>query len=219
MDRATLRQAQSLYSRAPLRDRLHIHGRLALCPFVRLADRVPSHGLIVDLGCGHGVFDHALALASPDRRIVGVDPDLCKLSTIRSASRPGLAVRFVQGDARANPVSGPCQAILLIDVLYLLSHAQQERALRDCYARLAPGGVLLIKTMDYKPRWKAALNQAEEWLAVRLLALTLADRGSFAFRSLAEWATLCVTIGFRVETVRLDRGYYHPHVAVVGVRR
>ena len=149
----------------------------------------------------------------------GVDPARQKLSTARSASRSDLAVRFVRGDARANPVSGPCQAILLIDVLYLLSRAQQERALRDCYARLAPGGVLLIKTMDYKPRWKAALNQAEEWLAVRLLALTLADRGSFAFRSLAEWATLCVTIGFRVETVRLDRGYYHPHVAVVGVRR
>jgi SAM-dependent methyltransferase len=183
-----------------------------------LAERVPRHGLVVDLGCGHGVFDLALALESPGRRIVGVDPALHKVSLARSATRAGMAVRFLQGDARANPVPGPCQAILLLDVLYLLDRQEQARILHDCYARLVPGGTLLIKTMDDRPRWKAALNRAEEWMAVRLLGLTLADHASFTFRPLDEWAALCGTIGFEVETARLDRGYYHPHAAVIGVR-
>jgi 2-polyprenyl-6-hydroxyphenyl methylase/3-demethylubiquinone-9 3-methyltransferase len=115
-------------------------------------------------------------------------------------------------------VVGPCQAILLIDVLYLLNLAQQKRVLRDCFDRLVPGGTLLIKTMDDRPAWKATLNGLEEWLAVRVLRITLCEGSTFTFRPLSEWAALCEGIGFETLTVRLDRGYYHPHGAVVGVR-
>jgi SAM-dependent methyltransferase len=216
MDRKLLRHVQSLYARVPLRDRAHVAARLALCPFERLAPFVPRTGQIVDLGCGHGVFAHALALEAPGRHVVGLDPSAHKLSMARSAAH---GVRFVRGDARSNPISGPCQAILLIDVLYLLNRTEQERVLCDCHHRLSPGGVLLIKTVDDRPRWKAAVNHLEEWLVVRLLGVTLCEGKKFAFRSLSEWAALCGAIGFDARAVRLDRGTIHPHGAVVGVRR
>jgi len=195
---------------------VHVAARLALCPFERLAPFIPRAGQIVDLGCGHGVFAHALAIEAPNRHVVGLDPAAHKLSVARSAAH---GVRFVRGDARSNSIAGPCQAILLIDVLYLLNRTEQERVLYDCYDRLLPGGVLLIKTIDDRPRWKAAANHVEEWLAVRLLGVTLCGGNRFAFRPLAEWAALCSAIGFDVRAVRLDRGYIHPHGAVVGVRR
>ena len=216
MDRKILAHVQSLYARAPLRDRVHVAVRLALCPFERLASFVPHTGQIVDLGCGHGVFAHALAIEAPSRHVVGLDPAAHKLSVARSTAH---CVRFVRGDARSNPIAGPCQAILLIDVLYLLDRTEQERVLRDCYDRLSPDGVLVIKTMDNRPRWKAAVNHLEEWLVVRLLGVTLCEGNRFAFRSLSEWIALCSALGFDVRAMRLDRGYIHPHVAVVGVRR
>ena len=203
----------------PLRDRLHVALRLALCPFGRLSGLVPPSGLIVDLGCGHGHFCLALAQAAPERRVVGVDPAMHKLSIAMAVAESLPNARFVGGSALSNPVAGPCQAVLLIDVLYLLSRAQQERVLRDCFDRLAPGGTLLIKTMDARPRWKAALNRVEEWLAVRVLRITLHEGNVFAFRSLSEWAALGERIGFETRIVRLDRGYYHPHGAIVAVRR
>jgi 2-polyprenyl-6-hydroxyphenyl methylase/3-demethylubiquinone-9 3-methyltransferase len=218
------RAVSACYARCtsvPLSDRLHVAVRLALCPFGRLASFVPDRGLVVDLGCGHGHFCLALASAAPERLDVGVDHAQHKLSVaqvVAGQSRKG-NVHFVGVSALSNPVAGPCQAVLLIDVLYLLSRAQQERVLRDCYGRLAPGGTLLIKTMDAGPRWKAALNRIEEWLAVRVLRFTLSKGESFTFRPLSEWAALCEGIGFETQTLRLGRGYYHPHGAIVGVRR
>ncbi len=215
MERETMRRAVALYASAPPGDRLHVALRRLLCPFERIASFVPPEGLIVDLGCGHGLFAHALALERAGRRVVGVEPDPHKLAVARATGGPA---RFVRGEAVHSPITGPCQAVLLIDVLYLLSPAQQEQALRNAYRCLAPGGVLLLKTMDDRPRWKAALDRLEEWLAVRVLGITMSSAASFTFRPLAEWAALCSEIGFQVQTLRLDRGYYHPHGLVVGVR-
>ncbi|HET91513.1 MAG TPA: class I SAM-dependent methyltransferase [Chloroflexi bacterium] len=222
MERATLQRAQALYAGLSWRDRWHVRGRAALCPFERVADFVPRAGLIVDLGCGHGLFSHALALDGPERRIVGVELAAHKLAAARVAQslweRPS-PVRFVRGSALANPVAGPCRAILLIDVLYLFPPHHQERVLRASCERLERGGVLVLKTMDERPHWKAALNRMEEWLAVRAVRITLSEGGPFTFRSLAEWESLFRRIGFDPQAVRLDRGYYHPHAVVVGVRR
>jgi methylase of polypeptide subunit release factors len=88
MDRPILKQVKALYAHAPRRDRWHVAGRLRLCPFERLAAFVPLAGLIVDLGCGHGVFARALALESSKRCVVGVEPSAHKLAAA-SAARPG----------------------------------------------------------------------------------------------------------------------------------
>ncbi len=212
-------QAQALYAHAPWRDRLHVAMRLTLCPFERLAAFVPTGGLILDLGCGHGVFAHTLAIESPERRVVGIEPSPRKLAAARVA-RPatGHYASFVQGDALAPPVTGPCRAVLLIDVLYLLTPFEQEQALRLSFDLLEAGGVLVLKTMDERPRWKVALNRLEEWLAVRVLRITLGGESAFTFRPLVEWAALCRTVGFETQVMRLDRGYYHPHGVVVGIR-
>jgi SAM-dependent methyltransferase len=218
VDRAILRQTRNLYAGAARPDRLHVGIRMALCPFARLATFVPMAGLVVDLGCGHGLFACALALESERRHVVGVEPAPQKLAAARMAQQRLGRVEFVQGDALANPVCGPCQAFLLIDVLYLLAPDQQEAVLRACFDRLAPGGTLLVKTMDDRPRLKAALNGVQERLAVHLLHVTLGTAGTFTFRPLAEWQALCEAIGFAASVVRLDVGYYHPHGAVIGVR-
>jgi len=218
MDRATLQRARRLYDQAPWGDRLHLAIRMAICPFERLAPFIPAEGWVLDLGCGHGLLANAIALDGPARRVVGVDPAARKLRTARATGAATGRVCFVQGDAVHNPVVGPCQAILIVDVDYLLTPRQQEEVLRACYDRLTPGGVLILKTMDVRPRWKLTLNRVEEWLAVRVLRITLGRERAFTFRPLEEWVALFEEIGFRTQALRLDRGYVHPHAAVIGVR-
>jgi hypothetical protein len=76
---------------------------------------------------------------------------------------------------------------------------------------------LLLKEMSERPRWKYTWNWLEEWLAVRLLRITLG--ASFYFRPQSGWEALLSGLGLAVQTFRLDKGYLHPHVLFVGEKR
>ena len=60
---------------------------------------------------------------------------------------------------------GPWDAIVILDVLYLLPSAEQHALIERCVAALAPGGRLLVKEMDMAAGWKARWNTAQETLA------------------------------------------------------
>lgn len=90
----------------------------------------------------------------------------------------------------------------------------QEEILFYCTRHLSPGGVLLLKTVDRTPRWKFFWNLVQEFFAVKLFKFT---RGSkFYFRTSHQWEELLESSGLRVEIHRLDKGYIHPHVLIIG---
>ena len=105
------------------------------------------------------------------------------------------------------------QAVTILDVFYLIPCEIQERLLGVCVGNLAPGGVIVLKEMAERPRWKVWLNWLEETLAVRVLRITVGSK--FYFRTRADWQAIFQRLGFTVETIPLDRGYYHPHVVFV----
>ncbi len=200
----------------------------------RIASRAPTSGVIVDLGCGHGLFTQLLARELPGRDVIGIDLDAHKIAVANQVQLPNL--RYLAADI-ATAELPPAQAVTILDVLYLVPFPIQEQLLAVCADRLAPGGVILLKEMAELPRWKVALNWLEETLAVRVLGITdhsdkhadQADQpaqtqkqngaGRFYFRPRADWQALFDRLGFNVETVPLDRGYYHPHVLFVARKR
>lgn len=218
MDPYILKQTLSLYSNASWKARLHIRMRMALCPFERVAAFVPVEGLIMDLGCGHGLFTNALALEKPGRYMVGIEPSANKIAVAKATQQKDGRVQFIQGDALSIPIKAVCRAIVIIDVLYLLQGIEQERILRNCFDLLEAGGILLLKTMDSSPRWKVVLNCLEEWLAVRVIRITLGGKNRFTFRSLADWAALFQRVGLETKVFPIDHGYYHPHGIVMGIK-
>jgi trans-aconitate methyltransferase len=205
-----LRDLIAAYRQLSWRDWMHMVGRWRLCPMTSIASYLPDTGVIIDLGCGHGLFTHLVARESPQREVYGVDLDARKIEIAQQAVLPNLHFRV--GDI-ADVEIPPAQAVTILDVFYLVPYDAQERLLKICWDRLASGGVLLLKDMAEKPRWKAWLNWVEEVLAVRVLRITLG--GAFYFRPCAEWQALFRRFGFAVETIPLDRGYYHPHVLFV----
>ena len=206
----------SLYRATPLRVRAHVRVRWATCPFRAVAVELPASGPILEVGCGHGLLSLFLALASPDRRVTGVDVDGEKLTAARAAADAGgLPVTF---DVVAGPElpPGPWAGTAIIDVLYLLAADEQRALLRSCAQQLAPGGVLAVKEMAPVPRWKATWNAVQETAAVKVLGITAGD--NLTFLPPAELAAAMTAAGLEVHDRPLDRGYPHPHHLLVGRR-
>ena len=210
--RATLRA----YRAAARGDRLHVLVRWLTCPFPPVVDVLPSEGRVLEVGCGHGLFSGYLARRSPRLHVTGVDIDADKIA-VAAASEPvaGGRLTFAVGDSGAVP-AGPWDAVVLVDVLYLLDEKSQRALLESCAAALSPGGVLVVKDMATTPRWKARWNAFQEGLSVRVLKIT---EGSpdFVFVDPDERARWLVAAGLRdVRMRRLDRGRVHPHHLLVG---
>lgn len=204
------------YSALTFGDRLHLRIRWLLCPLLRIAEYVPRDGVIVDVGCGHGLFAQLLARQSASRQIIGFDLDAAKIElaqqlTAESAGLPNLSFRVQDVSQASVP---PAAAVTILDVFYLVPYAAQEKLLADCAAKLKSGGVIVLKEIAESPRWKFAANWLEESLMVRILKLT-AGEGAFYFRSRADWQALLTRLGLQVETIAIDRGYYHSHVLYI----
>ncbi len=199
--------------------RAHAAVRSATCPLDTVVDAVAGSTRVLEVGCGYGLVAAMLAAADSRRHVVGVDIDSAKVAgaaaIVANVRRAGgdLTIDLAGPDASV----GPWDAIVVVDVLYLFPPDQQAGAVAEWAQMLAPGGVLAVKEMAGRPRWKARWNLAQERLAVRTLRWTsgaaIAPPTPDAVRS---WMTAA---GLSYDGRRLDRGYLHPHFLHLGRRR
>ncbi|HEV8611462.1 MAG TPA: class I SAM-dependent methyltransferase [Thermoanaerobaculia bacterium] len=209
-----------LYARQPWRVRAHVRIRWLTCPFEVVAADVPEAGRILDVGCGHGAFSAYLALQNERRRVVGIDVAEDKILAATAAA--GAAAEkgrtnlcFTLADAETVP-EGPWDAIVVLDVLYLLQPERQEWLLQRCARALAPGGILVVKEVAARPRWKAAWNRMQENLSVRVLQITRG--GKLWFLPPARHASWLVAQGLEVRERPIHEGFFHPHHLIVARR-
>jgi 2-polyprenyl-3-methyl-5-hydroxy-6-metoxy-1,4-benzoquinol methylase len=211
---AAARAALRAYRTAPLGDRMHVLVRWLTCPFPPVVDVLPTEGRVLEVGCGHGLFSGYLAQRSSGVRVHGVDIDASKIAVAAVSAEPG-RLDFTVGTSGSVP-EGPWDGVVLVDVLYLLDEAAQRALLTSCAAVLAPGGVLVVKDMATRPRWKARWNAMQEALSVRVLKIT-AGSPEFAFVDSDERARWLVAAGLQdVRARRLDHRRVHPHHLLVG---
>jgi SAM-dependent methyltransferase len=226
------RAALRAYRMLPIGARLHATVRWWSAPFAAVQSRVPPTGRILEIGCGRGLLCTYLALSRPARRVHGVDIDPARIDQARRVARtlPRLDLDYaVAGSGRVPP--GPWDAILLVDMLYLLPAAQQRELLTAAAAELAPDGHLLVKEMSATPRWKARLNRLQETLAVTVLGISArvepaagdesrsASRrqaSAFDFVPPERMAGWLQELGLSWSQTRLDRHRVHPHHLLVG---
>jgi 2-polyprenyl-3-methyl-5-hydroxy-6-metoxy-1,4-benzoquinol methylase len=207
------RAALAHYSEAPASTRLHTRVRWWSAPFPDVVAVLPPSGRVLEIGCGHGLFSLYAALDSPSRTVLGVDIDAGKIAEAQAAVGDLAGrVRFAEGVSGVVP-EGPWDAVVVIDVLYLLSEGEQRRLLTAALAEIAPGGLLVVKEMARRPTWKARWNRAQEHLSVRLLRIT--EGNTLTFLEPAHVAGWLEQLGATTTLLRLDQGRLHPHHLLV----
>jgi 2-polyprenyl-3-methyl-5-hydroxy-6-metoxy-1,4-benzoquinol methylase len=207
------RRVQAAYAGAPRAERLHVTGRLRSCPVAAVAEATPSTGRILDFGCGHGVVSLYLAMTAPARQITGVDVDGEKVNDARAAAKAAdVAVDFEEVEPDYRP-TGAWDAIVIVDVLYLLGESAAFEVIDAAADALVDGGVLVLKEIDVRPRWKYWLASGQELLATKVLRITEGSRVDFVAPGAID-ARLRGR-GLTVEHRPCHRGRLHPHHLII----
>ena len=206
-----IRRSLARYGGQSLGIRGFVLARHLLAPLGRVLAAVPTRGRLLDVGCGHGLFANAAALGSPDRQVLGVDPSGAKVTVARSSSAGLPNVRYVQGTVQ-EVGERDFDAISILDVLYLLPIEEKLAVLRACRERIAPDGVLILKTNDTRPPWKYQVARLQEE-AMTGIGLTMGH--GLYFMSREQNAGLLELAGFRPQVVDLNTWLPYPHVMFV----
>ena len=191
-----------------------VHGRAFLSDFAFIDRYVPRHGFIVDLGCGHGLFANLLVEASASRRVLGIDIDPRKIEVARTTIQGRESIRFEQGDIVREAVP-KCDAVAIIDVLYLLTPSDQEAVLKRAAAALSENAPLVVKSQERSASPRYALTYAQEVIA-NSLGLTHRDASRFHFPSRAEAQALFERTGFLLDAIDMPG---RPYTDVVYLAR
>lgn len=204
------------YRSASWGERLHVRVRWRSCPIPAVAAAVPEAGRILEVGCGHGLVTNYLADTSAARHVTGVDIDPRKIAVALRSRRSGDPTAFaVVPDGDLPP--GPFDAVVIVDVLYLLDDPGRDALVAAAAGRLGPGGTLVVKEVADRPRLKARIAATQERLSTGVLGITAGSHHGFdAPEVLARRLVDAGCVG--VEVRPLDAGRLHPHVLVVGHR-
>lgn len=150
---------------------------------------------VVDLGCGWGTFE--FALAHRVKEVVGVDfssrsIELCRR---RLAADPRPNVRFVEADAGDTGLEGSAwDLVIAADLFEHLYPDDSERVAREAFRLLAPGGYFSV--------WTPHRGHLLEILKNRGILLK-PDPTHVDYKSMARMKALVEGAGFAV-----DRAYY-----------
>jgi SAM-dependent methyltransferase len=152
---------------APARDAQAV----AEVDFLVRALGLASGAAVLDVPCGHG--RHTAQLAARGYRVTGVDLSEAPLAVARERA-PG--AELLRGDMRELPVDGPFDVVLNLwtSFGYFADDAENERALAEFVRVLAPGGALVIDTIN--PFFLHAQFRPHSWEELPDGSLLLDDR-------------------------------------------
>lgn len=129
--------------------------------YIRMEKMLPKEGVIIDLGCGCGIFTNFLAATRPKRKIIAMEFNQDK---IRIANKGFPNITYLTEDITKTKVP-KADAIVLMHILHHLnSYQEQEELLKVCVDRLKKGGVLLIDEVYNQPSWKRHFTRVVDFL-------------------------------------------------------
>lgn len=121
--------------------------RWIICPFLEMEKLIPSEGVILDVGCGIGIFSNLLSLSSSARNVIGIDTSEEKIKIASATIKGRTNIKFIQGDIRSMEIND-IRGIVMSDFLHHLHYDLQQLILNKLRVRLNKKGILLIKEID-----------------------------------------------------------------------
>jgi len=164
---------------------------------------------VLEVGCGFGLFGCYFAARDPQRTWLGLDLDAGRIDMARSAAgKLGLTnAKFAVADARETLVlEESFDAVVMMDLLHHIPDDSKRQLLDAVLARLAPGGVLIIKDVTRRPRWKMAFTWILDVLMTRGFEMWYWSPGQF--RS-------AIDERFDIEAYPINDWLPYPHIVYV----
>jgi uncharacterized protein (DUF2062 family)/2-polyprenyl-3-methyl-5-hydroxy-6-metoxy-1,4-benzoquinol methylase len=184
-------------------------GKLRGDPVYREAlfgDWLPSGGSLLDIGCGQGLMLALLAEAHRAKgvphfdRLVGIEVRPHRARLARTAL--GIDAEIIESDANKVEPRG-FHAVLLFDVLHMMSETDQDALLCTAIEALEPGGVILVREADASAGWSFWTVR----IGNRLTALASgAWRQRLSFRTVRQWHECFSRHGLDAESVPASTG-------------
>ncbi len=159
------------YRDCPFGVRVRVLGRYVLCPYRSLLGLFPPSGRFLDVGCGDGLLQLLLSIESGSqaRTYLGIDPAEDKIENARRARIQ--QAEFMVGEV-AELEAGTYDCVSIMDVLYLMPQADWPKLLDHAVRVLKIKGLLIVKEVIDRPRWKRWVTYLEELAAIKFLRMT-----------------------------------------------
>ena len=206
-----LRKTISLYRGNRFMD-LFTELRIWDAPYERVEKLVPKTGIILDLGCGDGLFANYLAVSSPERKIIGIDMNKNRISL----ADKGLAnTGFIRGDATKVKLL-KADAIVMYHLLHHLgSFGQQADLLEKAGRMLKKNGSLIIVEIDQKFSFKFLIT----WITDHFIYPVLFDKkfyeGDIFYRNKRRWMDLLAGMGYKSRVLTVEEGKPFTHIVFI----
>lgn len=192
------------YSGATVIDRLHILTRLHRPIFTAAVKFLPPKGSVLDFGCGHGLFALYASQKLPRLKITGIDISKRKIDLAQS-TRPGKNIRFIHLSDSTVYLSQEKKydAVVILNVLYLLPRRDQLKTLTAVSRSLKPNGRLIITEQDSSFALQTWLTGLRELVMVRILKLT--SGATLTFNPHQWWLKVLHKRFKKIKIVNIDR--------------
>jgi len=146
--------------------RRYVKNKLATDPaYAAVAELVAARPMpLLDIGCGIGLLGQYLHANGLTTAYLGIDHDSRKIDAGRRAMRhAGLeqALQLRQGDGTAP--QGLHGHIAMLDVLHYLPEAGQRAMLENAITHLAPGGLVIVRTVLREHSWRFWYTRVSEF--------------------------------------------------------
>jgi SAM-dependent methyltransferase len=121
---------------------------------------LPPSGLVLDVGCGFGLFALYFALRNPRIRVRGLDLNERRIAMARKAAeRLGLEnAEFHIGNAASFRFNEAIAGAYMLDLVHHIPEASVPALLETIASNLLPGARLLVKDIDPTGRYKRAFT-------------------------------------------------------------
>jgi SAM-dependent methyltransferase len=122
-------------------------------------------GTALDLGCGTGIGACLIALAFPEKQVIGIDLDENRIKACSRIAEGIPNVAFYAGDLRRFAPAASREA-LCFDVLHHLPDGEQDRLVMSVAARLERGGRFILFEVEKHPsrKWKYRMSVLVDYL-------------------------------------------------------
>lgn len=201
----------SLYQKSSWKS-LFAKVRFWYAPFIEVEQLLPKKGIILDLGCGEGIFTNFVGLSSPEREVIGIEIDK---NRFQHADKGTKNVTFKLADITKTRIP-PADAIILFHVLHHLEgFDKQDVLLNACIQRLKSTGEIIIVEIYVRPTLQYFLT----WITDHLLVAWFFEKRLYSpiyFRKQAAWLKLLKTSGLFCNIIK-PKGFGKPFSNIIFV--